>query len=118
MDPLTDSPDDSLPAAHPSTPAPCRFRPWLFFPCLVAPGIASIVTFLAANGDNYGTPALLVLMIGSVIAGFVCGIHFARSQNRLSTGLKWAVGVVSVLGCAGGAFAIGMGGCSLVFQAF
>ena len=94
----------------------CRFNPWLFFGVLAAPGILSLLTLGISQGNDYGSLSLLVLLIGSVVAGFVCGIHFARSQGRLSSGARWAVGIVAVLGCAGGAFALGLGGCSLLFQ--
>lgn len=104
---------NALPPQHPASAPDCRFNPWLFFGFLVAPGILSILT-LFADDSNYGENSLLVLGIGSVIAGLVCGIHFARSQNRLSNGVKIAVGFISVIGCAGGAFALGFGGCYLV----
>jgi hypothetical protein len=104
-----------LPTGHPASASGRCFSPWLFFSFLIAPGLVSIFTMLSTSGRNdYGMASFTVLSIGSVIAGFVCGIHFARIQTRLSAGAKIAVGVVSVIGCAGVAFALGFGGCYLL----
>ncbi len=113
MNPPPESPPDVPPAMHPASAPDCCFRPWLFFGFLVAPGLFSLATLMLTDGGDYGMEALAVLAIGSVIAGFVCGIHFARIQVRLSTGARWAIGVVSVIGCAGVSFALGIGGCLL-----
>lgn len=91
----------------------CRFNPWLFFGILALPGIISILV-LANDNSNYGETALMTLMIGSVIAGLICGIHFTLTLRSMATGLKVAIGIVSVLGCAGASFALGMGGCYLI----
>lgn len=108
-------PPDLPPARHPAATPDCRFKPWLFFSVLVVPGVLSILTMLAGSGRNdYGMSSLMVLATGSVIAGFVCGIHFARIQTRLEPGAKIALGIVSVIGCAGVAFALGFGGCYLI----
>ena len=115
MEPESPPTPPDLPTSpmHPAVEPTCRFRPWLFFPFLLAPGALSLATLLATNGRDYGTQSLLVLMVGSVIAGFVCGIHFTKIQTRLSPGARWGIGIVSVLGCAGVAFALGIGGCFL-----
>ena len=111
---MDDPPPDSasLPEAHPATPAGCRFNPWVFFGVLAAPAILSIIT-LYLDGSNYGESALLVLLIGSIIAGLVCGIHFTLAQKQ-PVGVKVFLGIISVVGCAGAAFAIGFGTCFLI----
>ena len=103
------TPPDPEPG-HPAHFSGRRFNPWFFFTVLLLPGIASILT-LTQNNRNYGEAALNVLLIGSVIAGLFCGIHFTLIQTRLSRGAKIALGVVSVIGCAGAAFALGIGSC-------
>ena len=98
-----------------STPAAkgCRFNPWLFFGILALPGVISILV-LSNDNSNYGESALITLIIGSAIAGLICGIHFTLAQRTMAIGLKILIGIVSVIGCAGASFALGMGGCYLI----
>lgn len=113
--PPESSREENLPSLHPGSSNPCRFRPGWFFGILAAPGVLSLIMLSVVN-DDYGQASLVVLLIGSVFAGLLCGIHFARSQRQLSHGVRWVVGIISVIGCAGGAFAIGMGGCALLIN--
>ena len=107
-EPPTDlSNESTVPAARGS-----RFNPWLFFSILAAPGILAIIVFTFDSRD-YGEKSLLTLIIGSAIAGLICGIHFTLAQRTMAVGLKVLIGIVAVIGCAGGAFALGMGGCFL-----
>lgn len=103
--------DEAL--AAPASGKHQRFNPWLFFGILALPGIISIIV-LAIDSRNYGQSAFLTLIIGSVIAGLICGIHFTLAQRSMATGLKVVIGIVSVIGCAGASFALGMGGCYLI----
>ena len=116
MDQTPEPAEHALPPEHPAAAKKCRFNPWLFFGALVTPGIATTLSLRITKGNDYGELTIKILIVTSVIAGVFCGVHFARSQGRLSPGLRWAIGIVAVLGCAGGAFAIGIGGCSLVYQ--
>jgi hypothetical protein len=75
--------------------------------------VLSLLTLYATGAKNYGESALLVLIIASVICGTICGVHFIRLQRNMRTGVRWIVGIASVVGCIGAAFAIGMGGCFL-----
>lgn len=93
-----------------------RFNPWLFFGVLAIPGIISIIVAIKDSSD-YGEKAFLTLVICSVIAGLICGIHFTLVQRSMAIGLKVVIGIVSVIGCAGAAFAIGFGGCYVFFVA-
>lgn len=111
MDPES-APETSAEALTPAAKG-CRFNPWLFFGILAVPGIISILV-LSNNSRNYGESALITLIIGSVIAGLICGIHFTITLRSMATGLKVAIGIVSVIGCAGASFALGMGGCFLI----
>lgn len=93
-----------------------RFNPWLFFGVLAIPGIISIIV-ATQDTSNYGESAFLTLVICSVIADLICGIHFTLVQRSMATGLKVVIGIVAVVGCAGAAFALGFGGCYLFFLA-
>ena len=90
-----------------------RFNPWLFFGFLLAPGLFSAITLMNDQSD-YRAMSFVVLAIVSVISGLVCGVHFAMIQRQLSPGVRIVVGIVSVIGCAGAAVALGLGGCYLL----
>ncbi len=110
--PPTPSSQPPLPEAHPAVPSSCRFNAWLFFGCLLAPAVVSLfaTTFLGEEGMAI---AVIIALVGSVIAGLICGIHFARSMAQLTKGAKIGLGIVMVVGCAGGAFLLAFGGCAL-----
>lgn len=93
-----------------------RFNPWLFFGFLLAPSFFSAITLMNDQSD-YRAVSLVVLAIVSVISGLVCGVHFAMIQRQLPIGGRIAVGIVSVIGCAGAAMALGFGGCYLLAMA-
>lgn len=96
---------------HPAEAGPCRFRPVWFFVWLLAPALLSMGSIMTTGMKNYGMLAFSTLVIGSVLAGIVCGVHFTVIQPRLSPGARLGLGVVSVIGCMGVAFVIGWGGC-------
>ena len=61
-------------------------------------------------------PAIITQIVGSIIAGLVCGIYFTLSQRSMATGLKIVIGIVAVVGCGGVAFMLGFLGCALVSE--
>lgn len=92
----------------------CRFNPWLFFGLLPIPSLFGFAATLL-DLDDYGVSALITLGIFSIFAGLVCGVHFTVAQRSMAIGLKIVIGIISVVGCAGGAFALGIGGCYVIF---
>ena len=108
-----------LPPDSPQRASCCRFNPWLFFGVLSFPALATVATLLFADGEkNYGERSLLVMIVTSVVAGIVCGIHFARAQRQLSAGIRWVVGAIAVVGCAGVSAILAFGGCLAVARSF
>ena len=107
-EPASNLSKEATPPAHKGP----RFNPWLFFGVLVVPGIVSIFV-LTQDSSDYGETAFITLLITSIVAGLVCGIHFTLAQRTMTTGLKVVIGIVSVIGCAGASFALGFGGCYL-----
>ncbi|MCB1232442.1 MAG: hypothetical protein KDN19_19495 [Verrucomicrobiae bacterium] len=91
----------------------CRFRPWLFFGSLAAPALVTLISPVLLGEDDGLGVAMVVALVGSIIAGLVCGIHFARSMSTLTPGAKIGVGIALVIGCAGGSFLLAFGGCAL-----
>lgn len=96
---------------HPAEPGPCRFRPVWFFAWMLAPAVLSMVIVMTTGMKDYGMLAFSTLAIGSVVGGVICGLHFTLTQPRLSPGARMGLGIVSVIGCMGVAFALGWGGC-------
>ena len=90
------------------------FRPALFFGGLMAPGVLSVASYLAfERGETYALGAFFVLLIGSFLAGILCGIHFTGSQSFLSRRARWGWGILSALLCSAVALVLGVGGCAV-----
>lgn len=108
-----ETPPPPLPKEHPaSTNRCCRFNPWLFFSVLAAPAVVNLLAGSLFGDDGLGF-AVIMGLVGSLIAGIICGVHFARSMGQLTKGVKIGVGIAMTVGCIGGAFLLAFGGCAL-----
>ena len=115
---MTSNPDPPRVAPTPvpaGVAAKWRFRPSLFFGGLVAPGVLSVATLLLFERDEtYALGAFYVLLIGSLLAGILCGGHFVLSQPISSSRARWGWGFLSVILCSAVAVVLGVGGCAVV----
>ncbi|MEO1844787.1 MAG: hypothetical protein ABGZ37_10970 [Akkermansiaceae bacterium] len=93
-----------------------NLTPLLSFGLLFAPAVLSLITLFATQGEDYGIMSGLVLLCGSALSGLVCGISFAWTKKDARPLVRWACGIGMAIGSGFLAFAIGVGGCSLVVQ--
>ena len=85
------------------------FNPVLFFSVLFAPSVLVIIFFLA-----FGDAAVLILALGSPIAGIFCGGHLNQSRDTKATIDGFVIEILTVIGCIIAAAALAFGGCFVI----
>lgn len=93
-----------------------KFNIFAFLFILVLPSGLGLLALMEGEGNDYGIMSGFVLLCGSLVAGPACGTYFAMTLKQVRGWKRVLIGVGMSIGCAVLAFALGIGGCTVVIE--